>query len=402
MNKGGTQQFTATVDGMGNFDNTVTWKIENANSDSTTISEDGLLTVGTDETAASIAVIATANGDSTKSTTVSVVIPQTMSITGVTVSPDIAAIKQGETQQFTATVSGTGNFDNTVTWTVEGAVSTNTKIDENGKLTIGADETASSITVKAIANGDHTKSASVMVTVINKDIKVPVIGGIENGGKYCKSVTFTVTADNLDKVTVDGTEVTPNADGKYTITADDKAHTIIAKDTAGNVTKYTITVYTGHDFENPVYTETGREGNVITEEAPCGHGCGKKIVRKRTTEGDIISQEYPNDSGSNGSLAAEVKVASGAPAVHVSGLDLEIAKEVLDPSEISQVENGENLLVHLEINKLEETAVPAEDKTKTEEQAQKLQQGIYLDLSMWKKIGDAAAVPLGSTQISKN
>lgn len=92
------------------------------------------------------------------------------SVTGVTVSPDIAAIKQGETQQFTATVSGTGNFDNTVTWTVEGAVSTNTKIDENGKLTIGADETASSITVKAIANGDHTKSASVMVTVINKDL----------------------------------------------------------------------------------------------------------------------------------------------------------------------------------------------------------------------------------------
>lgn len=76
VNKGGTQQFAATVSGTGTFDNTVTWKIENANSSNTTISDSGLLTVGADETASSISVIATSKGDSTKSCTVSVKIPQ--------------------------------------------------------------------------------------------------------------------------------------------------------------------------------------------------------------------------------------------------------------------------------------------------------------------------------------
>ena len=80
VNKGETQQFKATVSGTGTFDKTVTWKIENANSRGTTISDSGLLTVGADETAPSIAVIATSKGDRTKSCTVPVKIPQATSV----------------------------------------------------------------------------------------------------------------------------------------------------------------------------------------------------------------------------------------------------------------------------------------------------------------------------------
>lgn len=80
VNKGGTQQFKATVSGTGTYDKTVTWKIENANSRGTTISDSGLLTVGADETAPSIAVIATSKGDRTKSCTVPVNIPQATSV----------------------------------------------------------------------------------------------------------------------------------------------------------------------------------------------------------------------------------------------------------------------------------------------------------------------------------
>ncbi|MCI5924753.1 MAG: discoidin domain-containing protein [Oscillospiraceae bacterium] len=57
-----------------------------------------------------------------------------------------------------------------VTWTVEGAASADTKIDENGTLTIGLDETAETLTVRATSVADPTKSgtAVVHVTAIDK------------------------------------------------------------------------------------------------------------------------------------------------------------------------------------------------------------------------------------------
>lgn len=243
----------------------------------------------------------------------------------------------------------------------------------------------------------------ISVTAVYRDTKAPVLGGIKDGGKYCGSVTVTVTDNNLDKVTLDGKNVTLT-DDRFVIPGDDSKHTVRAEDTASNVTEYTVTVYKGHDFEHPGYKETGREGNVITEEALCGHGCGRKITRKKTTEGDIISQEDPNGDGSSGKLATEVQVEPGTPAVRVSGLDVKTAREVLTPAELAEVKSGKDLLVYLEIKKLEEAAVNADDISKTKEQAEakKLQKGIYLDLSMWKKIGDAAASKLGSTQLSKD
>ena len=52
-------------------------------------------------------------------------------VTGVTVAPKTANVVKGKTQQFTATVAGTGlaAADKAVTWTVAGAKSTATKID---------------------------------------------------------------------------------------------------------------------------------------------------------------------------------------------------------------------------------------------------------------------------------
>lgn len=66
---GGTLQFKANV-------NDVTWSVRDNKSNDTKIDANGLLTVGADETASSISVIATSKGDSTKSCTVSVKIPQ--------------------------------------------------------------------------------------------------------------------------------------------------------------------------------------------------------------------------------------------------------------------------------------------------------------------------------------
>ncbi len=92
------------------------------------------------------------------------------SITEVTVTPATATLQPGSTRQFTATVSGTGNYNHTVTWSVSGNHSTGTSITDDGLLTVGSDETAdTTLTVTATATGDGAKIGTATVTVTAPD-----------------------------------------------------------------------------------------------------------------------------------------------------------------------------------------------------------------------------------------
>ena len=68
---------------------------------------------------------------------------------------------------FKATVSGTGAFDNTVTWSVIGG-SAGTSISSDGVLTVAANEAASTLTIKAVANGDPGKVATKTLEIYSK------------------------------------------------------------------------------------------------------------------------------------------------------------------------------------------------------------------------------------------
>ncbi len=92
----------------------------------------------------------------------------------------------------------------------------------------------------------------------------PVVNGIEDGKVYCESVDFTITEEYLDKVYIDGEEVT-STDGIYSIGADNGRHTIHITDKAGNETVLTITVNSDHTYE---------VWNTILE--PGCETCGKK------------------------------------------------------------------------------------------------------------------------------
>ena len=71
--KGGQRQFTATVIGYGDFDKSVTWKVYYNKSAGTTISQDGVLTVGIDETATKIGVEATSKDGSLREIPVTII-----------------------------------------------------------------------------------------------------------------------------------------------------------------------------------------------------------------------------------------------------------------------------------------------------------------------------------------
>lgn len=86
-------------------------------------------------------------------------------VTSVTVSPATASVEKGATKQFAAMVNGENITDHSVTWSVDGAFSEATVIDETGLLTVAEDETAEQLTVVATSVQDPKVSGSAAVTV---------------------------------------------------------------------------------------------------------------------------------------------------------------------------------------------------------------------------------------------
>ena len=76
----------------------------------------------------------------------------------------------------------------------------------------------------------------------------PVIGGIENGKTYCEAQTVTIDEKYIDTVTVNGTKVTLDENGGFTLSPADGEQKIIVTDKAGNAAEMTVTVNGGHTF----------------------------------------------------------------------------------------------------------------------------------------------------------
>lgn len=95
----------------------------------------------------------------------------------VTVIPGEAAVLAGNTKQFKVKVESTAGDilpSNNVLWEVIGAASTGTFIDQSGNLTVGIDETAVSITVKATSTlykdaDNNAKFGTALVELKNFD-----------------------------------------------------------------------------------------------------------------------------------------------------------------------------------------------------------------------------------------
>ena len=82
---------------------------------------------------------------------------------------------------------------------------------------------------------------------ITLDNVLPVISGIEDGKTYCEAQTVTVDEKYVDTVTVNGTAVTLDESGSFTLPADGEQR-IIVTDKAGNTAEMTVTVNNGHTF----------------------------------------------------------------------------------------------------------------------------------------------------------
>lgn len=89
-------------------------------------------------------------------------VPGTPSITKVTVSPATATVNKGNMLQLNAVVEAESFAPKSVVWSVNSELST---ISQDGLLTVGAEETARSLTVTATSTYDNDKSGTATITV---------------------------------------------------------------------------------------------------------------------------------------------------------------------------------------------------------------------------------------------
>ena len=116
----------------------------------------------------------------------------------------------------------------------------------------------------------------------------PVIGGIENGKTYCESQTVTIDEKYIDTVTVNGTKVTLDENGGFTLSPADGEQKIVVTDKAGNTAEMTVTVNDGHTFGEWVSNGDGTHTRQCTvdgcnglETKDCSGGkatCAEKAV----------------------------------------------------------------------------------------------------------------------------
>lgn len=106
---------------------------------------------------------------------------------------------------------------------------------------------------RSVTIGENNKftmpAAALTVTARYKDIEKPVISGVEDGKTYCSAQTVTVSDnDAIEKVTVNGTEVTLDEYNQFTLSPATGEQEIIATDKAGNRKAVTVTVNNGHTY----------------------------------------------------------------------------------------------------------------------------------------------------------
>ena len=109
----------------------------------------------------------------------------------------------------------------------------------------------------------------------------PVITGIENGKTYCEAQTVTVDEKYVDTVTVNGTAVTLDATGSFTLAPADGEQKIVVTDKAGNTAEMTVTVNDGHTFGDWTSNGDGTHTRQCTAD-----GCTEGVETDNCTDED--------------------------------------------------------------------------------------------------------------------
>ena len=148
------------------------------------------------------------------------------------------------TPQITWTPSDTtAGYNTSYTASITLTAGTGYEFTDSTTATVNGN-TATSVT----KNVDGTLTVTYTFPGISDTI-APVISGVENGKTYCSAQTVTVSDnDAIEKVTVNGTEVTLDEHNQFTLSPAPGEQKIIATDKSDNPAEVTVTVNDGHTY----------------------------------------------------------------------------------------------------------------------------------------------------------
>jgi hypothetical protein len=151
VSSAGTQQFAATVRNTGNTG--VTWWASAG-----TVSGNGLFTAPNVSTNTPATLTVTSTADSSKQASAAIVVTPPSPPVSISVSPTSTTVSSGGTQQFTTTVSNTGNTG--VTWWASAGT-----VSGNGLYTAPSVSTNTPATLTVTSTADSSKQASATIMV---------------------------------------------------------------------------------------------------------------------------------------------------------------------------------------------------------------------------------------------
>lgn len=287
-------------------------------------------------------------------------------------------------------------------------------VDSEGKFSITFDHAGVYIVSARYYAADGSRNASnAYCKVTVNDTTAPIISEIENGKTYYGDTAFSVTELDLDKVTVDGNKVTPDkTTGKYVIPADNQEHTIVAVDKTGNQSECKIKVY-------KIYTVTFKADDTVLSTQQVGYGKDAELIPtsiipaktgydeiapkwdkdgKNITADTIITAVYTKNPVGEYTIETP-KDNAGSAKLDTTNLK-EIEKAVpLTGEEKIQVEQGKDVKLMLIVKDVT-ASVAADDKALVEAQLNGNTLGMYLDVTLFKQLGDAEVTKL--TELNKN
>ena len=203
-------------------------------------------------------------------------------VTKVTVSGENTIVERGSQAAFSATVAGTNSPGQGVDWSIDEADKhEETEIDADGELTVAADETRETLTVRATSKVDNTISGTLVILIIDEghDFTVtgvtisPAAADVQKGGSRTfiaavsgtnappQRVTWDIIGGSHAQTTISPFDIGDSTAGLLTISESETNAmiTIRATSIANNAASGTATV----TVKNSEGTGTGNLGNTL-------------------------------------------------------------------------------------------------------------------------------------------
>ena len=202
-------------------------------------------------------------------------------VTGVTVTPSNPTVNKGAKEQFTANVTVKGGAAKTVNWTLDGYTGSDSTLSNTGELSVGANETATTLKVRATSTVNTAKFGETTVTV----------------GSGAVGITYTVIFEDADgtelkkveNIAANGVVLAADFPANPTPSGTDLFSGWINKDTQTSFTPATLV--TGNITVVPNFVPAGTTYTVIFK---VGDTETKK-VENIVPLGKVAAADFPTD-----------------------------------------------------------------------------------------------------------